>query len=664
MTGTGQGPSILAWIRYHTNAELSDLIAKGKGKMQAVTLTEADRQSLMSDLRALAGTNPNMATAGFTGARPARRAVRGRSPQEADSAATPLLPVAAKASPDRTGKQATIPLSGGPSLTGKILTDYTNAVTMLTADGKVRLLARNGDDYSEKKIEPVANWTTYHGMIGGSRYSSLEQINTTNISKLAPAWAFPMPSAKGNGRGIEATPIVVDGIMYVTGWNAMHALDATTGQELWSYSEPHHDGIVSDAGLGANRGAAISDDRIFMVTDHAHLLAFDRKIGTKLWDTEIGNYKELVSTTAAPMIVGDLVISGMSGGEEGVRGYLDAYKISTGERAWRFYTIPARGEKGSETWIGAALEHGGGPTWLTGSYDPTIDTLYWAVGNPCPDMNGEERKGDNLYTSSVVALNPKNGQLKWYYQFTPPDTHDWDAVQPMLLVDEQWLGRPRKLLMHGDRNGMFYVLDRTNGEFLMATKLSTKVTWNNGYTKDGKPILADTFEATPTGVTLCPTGNGGANWQEASYSPLTKLFYARVQDGCGIFQSSPDPLNAGNRWFGAANRPSPEAQKALADVRADYRGGTFIRAIDPFTGKKVWDYPATGGRTGVLTTAGGLAFIGGDGGLAALNAKTGEKLWSIDFGQNSQASAMTYMVGGKQYVALSGSTAMIAYAIP
>ena len=668
LKGTERGPAILQWVRYHTDKDLTPAITLGKGKMPAQQLSADELKTVLSDLRVLAGTNPLMATGGFAGVRAAGRGGRGgRGGGRGGAAAptsetTPLPGLAAKAIPDRTGQQATISVTGGAKLTGKVLTDYENAATILTADGKIHLLARAGDAYTEKKLDLKADWATYHGQIGGNRYSTLDQINASNVANLKPAWAFPVPQSAGAGRAIEATPLVVDGIMYFTGWNAIYALDATTGQELWSYSQPHTEGIVSDAGAGANRGAAISGDRVIMSTDHAHLICFNRKTGEKLWDREMGDYREMVSNSGAPMIVGDMVISGMSGGEEGARGFVDAYQISTGERMWRFWTIPTRNDPEAKTWIGAALEHGCGPTWLTGSYDTQLDTLYWAIGNPCPDMTGDERKGDNLYTNSVVALSPKTGKMKWYYQFTPHDTHDWDSVEPMLLVDEQWQGKPRKLLMHGDRNGMFYVLDRTNGQFLAASKLSTKVSWNDGYTKEGKPLLNSTFESSPAGTATCPTLSGGANWQSSAYNPKTKLFYARVIDGCGIYQSGPDPLNNG-RWFGRGAGPSAEAQNSLKALTEGYKTASYIRAIDPFTGIKVWDYEPNG-RTGVLTTAGGLVFIGDAGGMGALDASTGQKLWGMDFAQNSTGNAMTYMVGGKQYVALSGAAAMISYALP
>jgi alcohol dehydrogenase (cytochrome c) len=366
--------------------------------------------------------------------------------------------------------------------------------------------------------------------------------------------------------------------MYITGPNEAYALDATTGRQIWAFRTPRTSGLLSEAGGGANRGVALSGDRVFMITDNAHIVALDRHTGRKLWDSPMGDAREGYSATAAPLVVGDLVLSGIAGGEEGARGFVDAYRTSTGERVWRFYTVPARGEKAAETWVGNALEHGCGATWLTGSYDAALGLTYWGVGNPCPDYNGDERKGDNLYTSSIVALDAKTGQLKWYFQSTPHDTHDWDASEPLLLVDDQWQGGTRKLLLHADRNGFFFVLDRTDGRLLQATPF-TKVNWATGYSKDGKPlIVADHFESTSEGALVCPSGGGGANWPASSFDPASKLFFVRVTDGCGLFKKDPAPIEVGQRFFGGT----------VAD-----QGGSqnFIRALDFRTGQKTWEYP-------------------------------------------------------------------------
>jgi alcohol dehydrogenase (cytochrome c) len=661
MTGAA-GPSILTYVRYHTNAEIEAVLRTRVPRHPAVTLSDDELRAVLADLRALAGTNPNMATGGFTGRRTGGGGgTRGVPPAAASGAGAAAAGRGRAGGGGRGGRgasgPATISLADGRTLSGTMVAQSEFDATLL-AEGRFYLLSREGPLYREKPIAPKADWLIYDGGYTGNRFSPLEQINAGNVGALAPAWIFPMTTPPR----FETTPVVADGIMYLTGWNELHAIDATSGRSLWSHSQPPTEGLLGDAGTGANRGAAISGDLVLMVTDHAHLLAFNRFTGQKVWDVEMGSHKDGYSATAAPLVVGALVIQGVAGGDEGARGFVDAYRAATGERVWRFYTIPKRGEKGSETWKGQAIDHGCGGTWLTGSYDATLDLLYWAVGNPCPLYNGEERLGDNLYTASVVALAAQTGELKWHYQFTPHDTHDWDATQPMLLVDEMWQGRPRKLLLNGNRNGMFYVLDRTTGEFLLGDRLSTKVTWNLGFTKEGRPIVDPGSVSTREGVAVCPGATGGANFPAAAFSPETKLFYTRVSDSCGVFTSHEDPLGvAGDRWRGGGVA-SDKAQQALAALQSGY-GGTFIRAMNPFTGKKVWDYPASGGRSGVLATGGGLLFVGGSGGLVAVDAKSGKAVWHFNTGQSSSAGPMTFMVGGKQYVVLAGSGGIVAYAL-
>ena len=658
MTG-GSGPAILTYVRYHTDAEVLGAIRDRHIEAAAISLQDAEVRQILAGMRELAGTNPAMATGGFTG-----RCAGGPGPAGGVGPARGTGP--ASASPPTStsagigGQElASIKMADGRSRTGTLLAQSELSAALLE-NGVLTLLSKESDVYRPKAITPKADWMHYDGSLTGNRYSPLELINSTNVQRVGAAWVFPIAS---NPRALQSTPVVQDGVMYVTGGNELYALDATTGRQLWAYSEPRHDGILSEGGIGTNRGATISGNKVFMVTDHAHLLGFNRFTGEKLWDAEMGSYLESYSATSPPLPVGDLLVIGVAGGEEGARGFLDAYSAATGERIWRWYSIPKRGEKGSETWIGQALEHGCGATWMPGSYDPQLGLVYWAIGNPCPDIAGEERLGDNLYTSSVVALAAKTGEMKWYYQFTPHDTHDWDAVQPMLLVDEVWQGRPRKLLMHGDRNGMFYVLDRTNGEVLLTGNLSTKVTWLTGFTKDGKPIVDPGSIATKDGIAACPGGGGGANFQATSYNPITKLFYARVSDSCAIYTSHDDPLGAtGNRWFGRGT-PNEKARERLAELLKGYQTGVFIRAIDPFTGKKVWDLPAPVGRSGVLSTASGLIFLGGGGGLLVVDAKTGRPLWNVNIAHTTQGSPMTYMVGGRQYVALAGTSAITAYVL-
>jgi alcohol dehydrogenase (cytochrome c) len=656
MTG-GTAPSILGYVRYHTDAEVAAIIRDGRPGMSAMELSDEGLRNILNDVRALAGTDPVMATGGYTGQRGAEpNTITGAMPNFGRGRGSRGEVTGVIVESD---EPSTITLTDGRSATG-LLRAQSEFDAALVTETRIRLLNKDGARYREKRIEPKADWLNYHGTVGAGRYSPLELINRSNVSRLSVAWMFPMPTSSR----LEVTPVVADGIMYVAGWNELYALDATTGRPIWSYREPRHPGLLSEAGTGANRGAAIAGDRVFTITDHAHLLAFNRFTGKKLWDVEMGSIHDGYSATVSPLAIGDLVIQGVSGGEEGARGFLDAYRAATGERAWRFYTIPKRGEKGSETWIGHAIDHGCGATWQTGSYDPALDLVYWGVGNPCPDYTGDERLGDNLYTSSVVALSGKTGELKWHYQFTPHDTHDWDAAQPMVLVDENWQGKPRKLLLNANRNGMFYVLDRTNGELLQATKLSTKVTWVLGFEKDGRPIVDPGSISTRDGVAVCPGGGGGANMPDASYSPITKLFYVRVSDTCGLYVSGDDPLT-GSRWFGRGRGGSPEARKALEALQADYPRSFYIRAMDPFTGRKVWDYPMPFGHEGVLSTAGGLVFLGSpNGGLLALDAKTGNPAWHMNVGQPlTEASPMTYMVQGKQYITLPGVGVIVSYAL-
>ena len=298
----------------------------------------------------------------------------------------------------------------------------------------------------------AGEWPTYHGRLSGNRHSTLDQINTANVRRLAPKWTFPVPAVRrpSDDASRRRRPDVRDGRECRLGARCAH------GPSSLALQPPAHAGLVGDPASGINRGVAVLGDRVFLQTDHAHLIALHRMTGQLLWDAEMADYRDHYGGTSAPLVVNDLVIAGVSGGDEGNRGFLDAYKASTGERAWRFWTVPARGEPGSETWVGKALEHGCAATWLTGTYDPDARLLYWPTGNPCPDYNGDERKGDNLYSNSVLALDPDTGTLKWHFQFTPHDLHDWDATETPMLVDRlSWPAR--KLLLHGDRNGFFYV---------------------------------------------------------------------------------------------------------------------------------------------------------------------------------------------------------------
>jgi PQQ-dependent dehydrogenase (methanol/ethanol family) len=496
------------------------------------------------------------------------------------------------------------------------------------------------------------SWPTYDGNLTGNRFSPLNQIDTGNVRRLAPQWIFPIPSAP---RALETTPVVVDGVMYVTTVNEAYALDARNGREIWHYRRPRSQGLAGDAASGINRGVAVLGNRVFMVSDNAHLFALHRFTGQLIWDVEMADSRQNYGSTSAPLVVNDLVVAGVSGGDEGVRGFLDAYKASTGERVWRFWTIPAPGEPGSETWSGRALEHGCGATWLTGTYDPEARLLYWPTGNPCPDYNGDERIGDNLYTASVLALDPVTGKLKWYYQFTPHDLHDWDATETPLLVDANFHGRPRKLLLHGNRNGFFYVLDRLTGKLLLAEPFVRKLTWASGIGPDGRPILLPANEPSVQGQLTCPSVEGAANWPSSAYNPATGLYYMFAEESCNIYSKNDQWWEAGKSFYGGGTRRAPDG------------GGKILKAIDIQTGKTVWEIPDIGGgilASGLMASAGGLIFYGdGGGAFVAADAGNGKLLWHFNTGQNWKAGPMTYVVDGRQYIGMAAGSTIMTFAL-
>ena len=550
-------------------------------------------------------------------------------------------------------RAASIPLAGGDALEGTVLNESGFDAQFRTTGGDILLLRREGDAYREAAIEPYVDWPSYHGSYTGNRHSPLDQIDRDNIGGLAMQWFYPIPDMPM----IEGTPVVIAGVMYVTAVNQVYALDAATGREIWRYAQPRTEGLVGDPGIGLNRGVAVHGDLVFSVTDHAHVIALDRFTGELVWDTEMDDYREHYGAVVAPLVVGDLVIAGISAGDTGLRGFLDAYHAETGVRAWRFWTIPAPGEPGSETWGDPeVLRRGCGATWLTGSYDAELDLLYWATGNPCPDMNGDRRPGDNLYTNSVVALRPRTGEMEWYFQFTPHDTHDWDAQEPLLLIDEEFRGRPRKLLVQGNRNGFFYVLDRTNGQFLLGEPFVNQ-TWAEGLDDSGRPIVRPESVPTEAGSVTCPAIYGATNWWSSSYHPGTGLFYMMALESCNTYTKRDEEWQRGRNWMGGTTWLPDDAPNQK-----------FIRALDIQTGRTVWSYAQSGeARTfsGVLSTDGDVVFFGeNSGSFAALDAHTGEPIWHVAINQEWRASPMTYMVGGRQYVAIASRLGFWAFALP
>jgi PQQ-dependent dehydrogenase (methanol/ethanol family) len=490
-------------------------------------------------------------------------------------------------------------------------------------------------------------WPTYHGQPSANRHSELKQIDTTNAHKLKPVWSYSLEH-----QSLQTTPLVVDGIMYVTAPNQVCALDSSTGREIWCYFRNRVDAskISGDAAKGAQRGAALSGDRILFATDDAHMIALNRLTGALMWQVYMpepglpGSY----GSTAAPLVVGDLVIGGVGGGDAPLLGFIAAYRVTTGEQVWRFHTIPKPGEPAAATWKGSAMQHGGGATWLTGSYDPASDTLYWPTGNPYPDTDGAERIGDNLYTNCVLALDAKTGKLKWHFQFTPHDLWDWDATEPLVLVDAPWKGRDRKLLLQANRNGFFYVLDRATGEFLLGTPFVKRLTWATGIDPKGRPMVNAAAKPTMGGTMVCPAVRGATNWYATAYNPVTKLFYVMTVEDCNMYRQA-------GSWFVPYNDPANPPTKVL-------------RALDIETGRIAWEVPQIGAPesnySGVLSTAGGLLFYGQSGGeFAAANARTGKTLWHFNTGQAWKASPMTYTVKGRQHVAIAAGGNILSFTL-
>ena len=497
-----------------------------------------------------------------------------------------------------------------------------------------------------------SNWLQYAGTYDGHRYSSLSQINRDNVSQLAAQWIFQTPQPGS----FENTPLVVNGIMYVTAPEDLaFALDAHTGRKLWAYKRALPEKLRACCGH-TNRGFAILGTRLFLATLDAHVVALDSATGNVLWDVQAADYAQGYAFTVAPLVVKDKVIVGVSGGEYGIRGFIDAYDVATGKRVWRFYTIPAPGEPGSDTWSSPeAAARGGAPAWVTGTYDPGLNLLYWPTGNPSPSDDGSGRKGDNLYSNSILALNPDTGKLQWYFQFTPFDLHDWDATEVPVLLDTELDGKPRKLLLHANRNGFFYVLDRTNGKFLFA-KPFAKQTWAKGIDVSGKPILLDTPQPGETeGVPTCPGAAGATNWMPPSYSPQTGLLYVTAREQCDVFYTHPQHFVEGRLFLGSMYVPSTKVKDWGA-----------VRAIDPKTGDIRWEYKEFSATwAGNLSTAGHLVFTGDlEGNFIALDADTGKPLWHIQTGSAIYAPPITFELDGRQYVSISSGALLLTFALP
>jgi alcohol dehydrogenase (cytochrome c) len=513
------------------------------------------------------------------------------------------------------------------------------------------------DRLAKAATEPQ-NWLMYWGDYQSTHYSGLKQIDAANAGRLRTEWAYPMPGDEV----LEATPVVADGVMYMTQPGVVVALDARTGRWLWRYARQQK--VKNPYEINPfNRGVAIAGHQLFIGTLDAALIALDARTGQQLWETQVADSMLGYSLTSAPLIVKDKVLVGITGGEFGARGFLDAYDMATGKRLWRWYSVPGPGEFGNDTWKGDSWKTGGSPMWLTGSYDPDLNTVYWTVGNPGPQIDRSVRgELDNLFSDSVVAIDPDTGQRKWHYQFTPNDGHDWDSCQAVVLVDRMWHGQMRKLLLHADRNGMFYVLDRTNGRFLTATPFVYQ-NWNTGIDSNGRPIVVPGSNSTREGsFYVYPSLVGGTNFQAPSYSPVTGWLYLQYRENGQAYVSTPEAFEAGRQYIGRTAAP-----RAVGPKPGEPAPSAGIKALDPESGKTMWKFEIFQGSltNGVLATAGNVVFGGvRDGNIVALDARSGAHLWHFQTNANIAASPMSYAIDGRQYVAIAAGNSVYAFALP
>jgi alcohol dehydrogenase (cytochrome c) len=508
---------------------------------------------------------------------------------------------------------------------------------------------------AQDMLAPMSgNWLSYNGDYSGRRYIPLSQINVKNANQLQAEWVFHAR----NSDHLEVTPVVVNGIMFVTAANDTFALDAQTGRTIWHNTRPISEGLIDDASRHLSRGVGIWRNRVYRMTDNAHLLCLDARSGNLIWDVPYADWNGNYGATSAPLVVKDKIIVGTSGGDDGVRGFVAAYEAESGKLTWRFWTIPAPGQQGSESWPGDLYLHGGGTTWMPGTYDPQLNTLYWGTSNPAPDFEGSVRPGDDLYTDCVLALDPDTGKLKWYFQFTPHDLFDYDATETPVLIDATYKGQPRKLLLEANRNGFIYTLDRSTGEFLSATKFVDKLNWAKGIDDKGRPIRAE-VKPTPEGTKVCPGYSGATNWFAPSYNEATHLLYFMALEQCQNYFSAPQPQQfaPGKEFYstGVKHIPGENSQKIL--LAFNIADGTFA-----------WKYPQVGGAHstgGTMTTAGGLLFFGDDGqSLEAVDAGDGKPLWHFNTGQDMSASPMSYALGGRQYVAIAVGSDIFSFTLP
>jgi alcohol dehydrogenase (cytochrome c) len=501
-------------------------------------------------------------------------------------------------------------------------------------------------------LKDPTRWLTYSGDYSGHRHSPLTQITPANVGRLTAQWTFQT----GVLGSFQATPVVIDGVIYITGFNnTAWAIDARSGRQIWRYRRTLPDDLHNCCGP-VNRGFGVLGDRLFMTTIDAHLLALDMKTGAVVSDVKLEDYKVGYSATVAPLVVKDKVIIGIAGAEYGIRGFIEAYDPQTLKKLWRFHTVAGPGEPGSNTWPpGDAYLRGGGSIWVTGTYDPEQNLIFFGTGNPGPDYYSANREGDNLFTASLVALDADTGKMKWHYQFTPHDVHDWDATQVPVLADLTIDGQPRKVVMFANRNGFFYTLDRVTGKVIVA-KPFVETTWAKEISSiTGRPILLPGNHPNEQGARTCPDLGGGTNFMSPSYDPALKLFFVTARETCATYYAFDQPFKPGEQWM-AGGTVRPRDQKNFG----------ALRAIDPVTAERKWEFRYTSvSASGVLTTASGLVFAGdGDGNIMAFESRTGKNLWHYQLGTALRStSGTTYMLDGRQYLLVPAGSMLTAFAL-
>ncbi len=537
-----------------------------------------------------------------------------------------------------------------PTVTPKLSNFQSTCVTLLLFLLAQAALGQVPYDRIRRAESEPGNWLTYSGNYQGHRHSLLAQITPGNVARLKPAWVYQMR----NTNKLETSPIVLDGVLYITERpNVVTALDGRTGRPLWSYRRALPTGIPACCGP-VNRGLAILDDMLFLGTYDAHLVALDLRTGAERWDVTVADYQVSHTITVAPLAVKDKILVGIAGGDWGIRGFLDAYEAKTGKRCWRLWTVPGPGEPGNETWEGDSWKTGGATTWMTGSYDPELNLVYWGTGNPGPDYNGDVRAGDNLYSASLLAIDADSGKLRWHFQFTPHDVHDWDSNQVPVLVDGVVNGRARKLVVQANRNAFYYVLDRATGEFLSGRPY-VKQTWASGLDASGRPMVLPNTEPTPEGTLVYPGLGGGTNWFSPSYSPSTRLFYVPSQEDYGQFYYK----------LKAEYEPGSIFESGGTRNLAGVEPYGAIKALEVETGKLRWEFKLHApSSSGLLSTAGGLVFSGSrEGWFFGLDAESGKPLWRFQTGGQIVANPVSFLVDRNQHIAIAAGQALFVFAL-